>query len=66
MFIQSSGFVYFTVSFGNISLVINVATRARKDVHPAIETPTLVPAPVKDEEIPTLTPPIPTKICEIV
>ena len=52
--------------FENYSIVINVATFARNAVHPAKGTPTMVPTPVKYEEVPTLTPPIPTEIFEVV
>ena len=66
IFTQSFSFVYLSLSFEKHSFVNNVATLAKKELQLAIGTPMLVPIPVKDNDVPTVSRLTPTKISKIV
>ena len=51
IFIQTFRFVYLSLSLEKYSFVFCVATLARKELHPAIGTPELVPTPVMDSDV---------------
>ena len=52
---QSFSCVNLRFNFVRDSVLINVATLVNKELHPEIGAPTLVPTPIKDTDVPTVT-----------
>ena len=65
MFKQSFSFAYLNLSFEKRSILFNAATLAKKEVHSATSTPIFVPTPFIDEDVPSVSLLIPTKILKI-